>query len=399
LFYDTNTGVAAESAGLLTGLVTGKMGSYSGTLVLAGARYGMSGGFDVSGNASHTINRSKKLGGALTVHLTLDWSVAPPLLVGTVSNSAWTSFLLAERASNTLESAEYTMLVPPGPGSNAASDAPPAPPGIPDGELQSATLILNKAPGGPPAPPEINGSNYPLSLLESTRIGSQFAERASNSPYSPEYPMATPLTSTAPSNSPPGYGYALLTNHAGTVTLSGSVADGATFSQTVAVAETGDIPLYASFYGNTGFLIGWLNVTNGGLTGSNLWWVRPASFYNLLYSDGFTNAVSIIGSPWSNPPIATTDGQLTIADGSLPQTLPFTVEILNDLLLPLSATNAPTNSLSGSINPKTGYLKVSFGDGTGRATLAGKGAFLQNSNFAGGFFTNKTSSGIITLMP
>ena len=46
-------GVAAESAGLLTGLVTGKMGSYSGTLVLAGARYGLSGGFDVSGNASH----------------------------------------------------------------------------------------------------------------------------------------------------------------------------------------------------------------------------------------------------------------------------------------------------------------------------------------------------------
>ncbi len=321
LFYDTNTGVAAESAGLLTGLVTGKMGSYSGTLVLAGARYGMSGGFDVSGNASHTINRSKTLGGPLVMDLTLDWSVAPPLLTGTVSasNGAWSSSLFAERAGNTLNPGAYTLLIPP--------------------------------------------------------------------------------ATNAPANSPPGYGYALLTNHAGTVTLSGSVADGATFSQTVAVAETGDIPLYASFYGNTGFLIGWLNLTNGGLTGSNLWWVRPASFYNLLYSDGFTNAVSIFGSPWSNPSITSTDGQLTIADGSLPQTLPFTVEILNDLLLPLSATNAPTNSLTGSINAKTGYLKVTFGDGTGRATLAGKGAFLQNSNFAGGFFTNKTSTGIITLQP
>jgi hypothetical protein len=210
--------------------------------------------------------------------------------------------------------------------------------------------------------------------------------------------MLIPPAANAPSNSPPGYGYALLTNHAGTVTLSGSVADGAAFSQTVPVAASGDIPLYASLYGNTGLLFGWLNLSNG-LSGTNLWWVRPASFFNLLYSDGFTNAVSIFGSPWTNLPIASTNGQLTIAGGNLPQTLPFTVEILNDLLLPLSATNAPTNSLTGSINTKTGYLKVTFGDGNGRAPLAGKGAFLQNSNFGGGYFTNKTSAGTITLQP
>ncbi|MGA2173474.1 MAG: choice-of-anchor tandem repeat GloVer-containing protein [Verrucomicrobiota bacterium] len=320
LFYDTNNGVAAESAGLLAGLVVGKLGGYSGTLVLAGVRHGLSGGFGVSGNASHTINRSRTQGGPLVVDLTLNWSVTPPQLTGSVSPSsgAWTAALFAERASNTLNSAEYTMLLPP--------------------------------------------------------------------------------ATNAPSNSPPGYGYALLTNHAGTVTLSGSVADGAAFSQTVAVAPSGDIPLYASLYGNTGLLFGWLNLSNG-LSGTNLWWVRPASFFNLLYSDGFTNAVSIYGSPWTNPPIASTNGQLTIAGGNLPQTLPFTVEILNDLLLPLSATNAPTNSLTGSINTKTGYLKVTFGDGNGRATLAGRGAFLQNSNFGGGYFTNKTSAGTITLQP
>jgi hypothetical protein len=33
-----------------------------------------------------------------------------------------------------------------------------------------------------------------------------------------------------------------------------------------------------------------------------------------------------------------------------------------------------TNSLTGSINPKTGLLTITFGNGAGNATTAGKGA-------------------------
>ncbi len=316
LFYDTN-GVAAESAGLLSGLVVGKMGTYSGALILAGTRYGLSGAFDVEGNASHAITRSQSKGGSLVVDLTLDLTITPPQLTGTVSNRAWTATLFAERASNTLESAEYTLLIPP--------------------------------------------------------------------------------ATNAPTGSPPGYGYALLTNHHGTVTLGGSVADGAAFSRSVAVAGTGDVPLYASLYGNTGLLFGWLTLTNGGLTGSNLWWFRPASSgaKPVSYTAGFTNEAAVLGSPWTNQPIALSNAQLQAADGNLTRTLTFTVDLAKGLLS--SATNAPTNSLSGSVNQKTGLLKVTFGDGNGRQTLAGKGAFLQNTNFGGGFFTNNASDGTITL--
>ena len=59
----------------------------------------------------------------------------------------------------------------------------------------------------------------------------------------------------------------------------------------------------------------------------------------------------------------------------------------------------PTNSLTGLINPKTGLLTITFGNGTGKATTVGKGAVLQNVTNAGGFFLGKTNGGSILLQP
>jgi hypothetical protein len=55
--------------------------------------------------------------------------------------------------------------------------------------------------------------------------------------------------------------------------------------------------------------------------------------------------------------------------------------------------------LTGSINPKTGLLTVTFGNGAGRATTAGKGAVLQHETNAAGFFLGKTNAGSILLQP
>jgi ATP:corrinoid adenosyltransferase len=60
---------------------------------------------------------------------------------------------------------------------------------------------------------------------------------------------------------------------------------------------------------------------------------------------------------------------------------------------------APTNSLTGSINPKTGLLTVKFGNGAGKATTAATGAVRQNLNEAAGFFLGKTNAGSIFLRP
>jgi hypothetical protein len=59
----------------------------------------------------------------------------------------------------------------------------------------------------------------------------------------------------------------------------------------------------------------------------------------------------------------------------------------------------PTNSLTGTNNPKTGFLTIKFGNGDGKATTTGTGAVLQNATNAGGFFLGKTNAGLILLQP
>ena len=204
-----------------------------------------------------------------------------------------------------------------------------------------------------------------------------------------------------PSGTPPGYGYLLITNRAGMVTLSGALADGTSFSQTVPLSGAGDLPLYGNLYGGTGLLLGWVGLEGGALTG-NLTWVKPASRTSAIYASGFTNLVAVQGSPWTNPAPGTAavdlpSGQLAISGGSLPD-INFNVAVNNNNALVKLAGGA-ANSLTGSINPKTGLLTVTFGNGTGNSTTKGLGAVLQNVTNAGGYFLGKTNAGSILLTP
>jgi hypothetical protein len=91
-------------------------------------------------------------------------------------------------------------------------------------------------------------------------------------------------------------------------------------------------------------------------------------------------------------------GLLQIPGGNLAAPLDFSVAVgaNNGLIkLPVSAS---TNSLAGSINPKTGLLTVTFGNGRGKATT-GSGAVQQHSTNADGAFLGTTNSGTITLQP
>ena len=74
--------------------------------------------------------------------------------------------------------------------------------------------------------------------------------------------MSPPTNAAANMTIPTGYGYALIADHGGTVTLNGGLADGTTFSQTVPASASNDVPVYVSLYDKTGFLFGWLNLTN-----------------------------------------------------------------------------------------------------------------------------------------
>jgi hypothetical protein len=205
-----------------------------------------------------------------------------------------------------------------------------------------------------------------------------------------------------PTTSPPGYGYLLITNHEGAVILTGSLADGTLFSQAVPLSGAGQLPVYGNLYSRTGLLLGWISLESGSPTG-NLTWIKKASRSPSLYTNGFTNLVLVQGSPWTNPlphtaAIALPSGQLDISGGSLLSSLSFNVGFSNNNAL-VKLPESPTNSLTGSINPKTGLLTITFGNGDGKTTTAAKGAVLQNVTNAGGFFLGKTNAGSILLQP
>ncbi|MGA2174814.1 MAG: immunoglobulin domain-containing protein [Verrucomicrobiota bacterium] len=239
---------------------------------------------------------------------------------------------------------------------------------------------------------EITGTVSGTKEMEWTAALTAELAEASSSPA--EYTMLLAPPANA-AGIPPGFGYALLTNHDGHLTLSGRLADGAAFSQSVPISPSGYVPIYASLYGNAGLLLGWINLAGGAPQGeTNLVWIKPAGRPG-IYANGFTNSLSVQGSAWSAAaafPLSA--GTLAISNASLDLT--YQVALSNNAVI---AKSGPANSLRGAINPKTGALKVIFGNGEGNATTTGFGACLQDATNAGGFFVTKTNAGAISLEP
>jgi hypothetical protein len=320
LFFPPAAPVRVQTSGMLYNLALRGTGAFSGKFLAAGMSYPFATNFDISGNASFEA-------GPLQVELTL--VTGTQQIIGTISEAGTTAVLIADLASNTLPSTEYTMLFSP-------------------------TLSAN--------------------------------------------------------DSPPGDGYVLVTNHEGVVTLSGALADGTRYSQTVPVSQAGDVPVYASLCTkaastNRGLLLGWINLTNlqAAAPTNTLTWIKQKQLFSspTLYTNGFTNLLSTRGAPWMAPPAGTpalsfTNGELLLSNTDL--FLAFTNVSVNDDGL-VDAGGLPTNSLSGSINPKTGLLTLVFGDGHGHATESAFGALLQDTTNAGGFFLSTTNAGYMELQP
>ncbi len=235
---------------------------------------------------------------------------------------------------------------------------------------------------------------------------------ASNALPSADYTILLSPSSNVSAVSPPGDGYAVVTNNAGLVTISGALADGTSFSQRVPVSKAGDLPVYASLYTNTastnananpGLLLGWINLTNlqAAAPANALAWIKKPFHSPTLYTNGFTNFLVLQGALWTNPPanasaIAMTNGQLIVSNTGL--FLVFTnIVVSNNKLTNLGVL--PTNSVSGSINPKTGLLNLTFANGNGPATNSAVGAILQDTANAGGFLLTSTNAGSFKLQP
>jgi uncharacterized repeat protein (TIGR03803 family) len=248
-------------------------------------------------------------------------------------------------------------------------------------------------------PPQITGT------VQGTNGGAWSAaltNEMAGTNLSAEYTMLIPPGTNAPANSPGGDGYALITNHLGSLTVTGALADGATFSQNIAESHLLHLPFYATPYTNGGLLLGWLDLSSGAPAGS-LTWIRPTAASG-LYPNGYTNLVTVQSSAWSDPAsdtnvILVRIEQLAVSGGFLAAPIDFSVGLdYKNEDLPVQA-GGPTNSLSSTITAKTGLLKITFGNGNGTNTTSATGAILQNHALGGGFFTTKTNAGGFTLTP
>ncbi|HUD48964.1 MAG TPA: immunoglobulin domain-containing protein [Candidatus Baltobacteraceae bacterium] len=227
-----------------------------------------------------------------------------------------------------------------------------------------------------------------------------FAEAAATASSSGEYTLLLLPTNNAASEIPPGDGYLLLTNHLGHMTVSGALADGTDVNQATSLGRMGDVPLFANLYSDTGLLLGWVGFTNGTIQAETpLTWIRPSARPG-LFADGFTNRLSLVAAGWTNPPthvssVVLPSGTLVISSADLDVTNLVSVATNTVVKDP----GSPPNSLTGTINPKTGLMTIIFGNGTGKATITGYGAVLQDTVEAGGYFVTKTNAGAISLAP
>ena len=236
------------------------------------------------------------------------------------------------------------------------------------------------------------------------------ADLASNVLPSAEYTMLFSPSTNVSAVSPPGDGYALVTNDAGVVKLYGALADGTQYSQSVPVSRAGDVPLYVSLYTNTvgtntntspGLLLGWINLTNLQAPANALAWIKNPSRSTALYTNGFTNILSLRGALWTNPAartsaISLTNGELVLSNTGL--FLNYTnIFVSNNTLTNLGMH--PANFLTGSIKPANGLLTLTFAGANGKATNTAAGAVLKNAASAGGFILAATNAGSVILQP
>ncbi len=267
----------------------------------------------------------------------------------------------------------------------------------------NATAIINRAAslGGPITismtlgqTPQITGQ-----VKSAAGTGYLIANISARSSGTAQYTMLMAPSDTVTPGSPPGDGYGLLTDNAGTVTLTGALADGTAFSQSVQSDAAGDVPVYASLYANTGLLLGWINLTNfvnETPADMALIWIKKAARTG-RYSGGFTNSLAVNGSPWiaTTPFALANGGNLVVSNSAL--SLNYNVSVNNNIIS--AASPPPTNSLRASINSRNGLLSVIFGNGAGRATTTGTGVVLQNQSSGGGYFLNASEAGAVLLSP
>ena len=214
-----------------------------------------------------------------------------------------------------------------------------------------------------------------------------------------------------PPAAPPGYSYALARiSSVGGVTLSGTMADGAVFTDTgTAISQSGDWPLYGSLFSGKGLLQAWVkfpphSALSQAAPGQALWF-RAAGTGSHYYTNGFsllTNQLSLLVNRYVAPAkgVAVLPGDnytVQIFGGNLAASLSENITISANNVVVIAGPN--TNNLSLTINAAAGTFSGSFVSPATGAMTALKGVLLPKSNMGSGYFLGTNQGGGIIIQP
>jgi hypothetical protein len=221
-------------------------------------------------------------------------------------------------------------------------------------------------------------------------------------PYRGNYTMLFVGASDG-SAGPGGDGYATVSVAVnGLVSARGLLSDGtAVVSASAGISQYGQWPLYLPLYGGHGSLAGWIQFgasPSNSFAGPATWFRTGAS--STLYPNGFTNALSIIGSTFSNgtskrPVLAATNFLAILNGGGLAFPLSAAVTLGSNGRLTPGTGAIP--GLALHVNPLTGVLAGVFKDPATGRTREIKGAVFQRQTNAAGFFLNNNATGSFLL--
>jgi hypothetical protein len=224
-------------------------------------------------------------------------------------------------------------------------------------------------------------------------------------------PMAGRYTLLLPAGAasaalPAGDGSATVTVDArGAAVFTGVLGDGAVFTATATVTQTGALFVQTAPYAGTGALEGRLTFADvPGVSDFDgvLRWVKPAS--TGFYPAGFETTVDVVGSEYVAPatgalllslPAATGNVLAGLGAGDLRAWITKTATLAAGGRF--TVTNPGADRLAVTFNSATGYLSGTFIDPSTGASRTIKGAVLQKQNIAAGVFRGVKQAGFFRL--
>jgi hypothetical protein len=227
-----------------------------------------------------------------------------------------------------------------------------------------------------------------------------FNARTHSAPFAGNYTLVIPGPNDGNQSEPQGNGYGTFSIGAsGQLKFQGTLADGTPVSQTTAISQNAQWPLFVSLYGGRGQLMGWVDFTNAAgsdLSGEVMWAKLPIA-RAASYAGGFDVTSALEGSRFTAgsakaPALDFNAGVVSLSAGNLASSMSnsFTVAANGKLL--------PASGLTLNFSESSGRFSGTMPNPVhGRAPLSFSGVFLTKENYGAGYFVSSNLSGAVYL--